>query len=109
MAWLVSDAKVLASLEIAETRREKLRGLLGRSTFEGAILLTPVRSVHTMGMRFPIDVAFCDADLVVLGIRRVKPHRLPRPPRHTRAIVEAEAGSFERWKLKVGDQLEVRR
>lgn len=108
MAWLVSEARVLASLEIADSRADRRRGLVGRSTFEGAMLIQPTRSVHTLGMRFPIDVAFCDEDLVVLRTKCVRPHRLPMPPRRTRAIVEAEAGSFERWKLATGDRLEIR-
>ena len=109
MAWLVCEARVLASLEIADTRGSRLKGLLGRAEVDGALLLAPARSIHTLGMRFPIDVAFCDQDLTVLATRRVRPHRIPRPPRGTRAIVEAESGSFERWKLVPGDQLEIRR
>jgi uncharacterized membrane protein (UPF0127 family) len=109
MAWLVCEARVLASLEIAESRGSRLKGLLGRSGIDGAILLAPARSIHTLGMRFPIDVAFCDADLTVLAIRRVRPHRIPLSPRGTRAVVEAENGSFERWELRPGDQLEIRR
>lgn len=108
MSWLVSDGRVLASLEVTDDRRAKFRGLLGRSTFEGALLIAPTRSIHTFGMRFPIDVAFCTADLLVLATKRVEPHRLPRPPRGTRAVVEAEAGSFERWGLRAGQQLEVK-
>lgn len=68
------------------------------------------RSVHSFGMRFPIDVAFCDADLVVLRTFRLEPHSLP-PPRlalRTRQVIEAEAGSFAHWGLTVGDALEVK-
>ena len=43
-----------------------MRGLLGRDGIDGAMLLRPARSVHSVGMRFPIDVAFCDQDLVVV-------------------------------------------
>jgi uncharacterized membrane protein (UPF0127 family) len=66
------------------------------------------RSVHTVGMRFPIDVAFCDCDLVVLAVVRVSPMRLAMPRRRGRAVVEAQAGAFERWGLRVGDHLELR-
>ena len=66
MAWLVRDGDVLAAAEIAATARARRRGLLGRDGVEGALVLRPCRHVHTVGMRFPIDVAFCDADGVVL-------------------------------------------
>ncbi|MFP4511688.1 MAG: DUF192 domain-containing protein [Acidimicrobiales bacterium] len=109
MAWLVRDDEVLASLEIADRRRDRSRGLLGREGIEGALYLTPCRSVHTFGMRFPIDVAFVDADLVVCRIVQMRPGRITRPCWRARGAIEAEAGSFASWDLAVGDALEVRR
>ncbi len=108
MAWLLRDGDVLASLELAETRAGRRRGLLGRDGLEGALLLRPARSVHTFGMRFPIDVAWCDRDLVVLRVARVPRHRISRPILRAHAVLEAEAGSFARWQLTPGDQLELR-
>jgi len=108
MAWLVRDGRVLATLEVAESRRDRVRGLLGRDGIEGAILLRPARSVHTVGMRFPIDVAFLDGDLVVLKVCRLAPNRVALPVWRARGALEAEAGSFASWDLRVGDQLEVR-
>lgn len=108
MAWLLRAGEVLASLEVADGRRARSRGLLGRDGLEGALLLERTRSVHTVGMRFPIDVAVCDADLVVLRTRRLPPGRVTVPVRHGRRVIEAEAGAFARWGLVEGDQLEVR-
>ncbi|HEV8296807.1 MAG TPA: DUF192 domain-containing protein [Acidimicrobiales bacterium] len=107
MAWLVSDGRVLASLEIATTRRARRRGLIGRDGIEGAILLQPARSIHTLRMRFPIDVAYCDADLVVVRTATINPNRIGLPVWRARAVIEAEAGSFARWGLRPGDTLEV--
>jgi uncharacterized membrane protein (UPF0127 family) len=108
VAWLLRDGDVLASLEIAESRRDRRRGLLGRDGIEGAILLRPARSVHTVGMRFPLDVAFCDADLRVVRVVRMPRHRVSRLVWRSRAVIEAEAGAFDRWKLRPGDELEVK-
>lgn len=108
MAWLVHDGRVLATLEVPERRVERRRGLLGRPGIEGALLLRPVRSVHTVGMRFAIDAAQCDADLRVLRIVTMPPNRVLRPVRGVRAVVEAEAGAFARWSVVPGDCLEVR-
>lgn len=106
MGWLLRDGEVLASLEVVETRRTRRRGLLGRDGIEGALLLVPARSVHTIGMRFPIDVAWLDADLRVLRTARLARHRMSRPVVRARSVMEAEAGSFARWGLIVGDVLE---
>jgi len=108
VAWLLRDGEVLASLEVAGTRRARSRGLLGRDGVDGALLLRPCRSVHTVGMRFPIDVAFCDDDLRVLRVVTMRRHRLSRLVWRSRAVIETEAGAFARWGLRPGDQLEVK-
>jgi uncharacterized membrane protein (UPF0127 family) len=107
MAWLLRDGEVLASLEIADGLVAKTRGLLGRDGVDGAMLLK-VRSVHTIGMKFPIDVAFCDRDLVVLDTKTLAPHRLGLPRRHGSQVIEARAGAFDQWKLRPGDRLEIK-
>ena len=97
---------MLASLEVAHGRRARRRGLLGRDGIEGALLLAPARSVHSIGMRFPIDVAWLDRDLTVLRTSRLPRNRMTRPVLRARSVLEAEAGTFARWRLQVGDQLE---
>jgi uncharacterized membrane protein (UPF0127 family) len=107
VAWIVRDGDVLASAEVACTGRARRRGLLGRDGIDGALVLRPCRSVHTLFMRFPIDVAFCDREGTVLRTCSLRPWRLsPVVPRAGFAI-EAEAGAFERWHLEPGDRVEV--
>ncbi|MGP8060355.1 MAG: DUF192 domain-containing protein [Acidimicrobiales bacterium] len=106
--WLLRDGEVLASAEMAVTFSERSRGLSWRTGYEGAMVLTHARSVHTFTMRFALDVALCDADLGVLHTLRLGPRRLALPRRRVRTVIEAEAGSFERWGLAPGDHLEFR-
>lgn len=108
-AWLLRDGDVLAVAEVASSYTSRTRGLLGRSGYEGALLLTHTRSVHTFGMRFPIDVAFLDRELKVLEMLHLPPWRMAMPRRGGRSVLEAEAGAFERWGLRTGDRLELRR
>ena len=108
MPWLVLDNKVLATLEVAESMGTRARGLLGRDGIEGAILLKPARSVHTIRMRFAIDVAYLDGDQRVVRIVTMAPNRIGLPVWRARSVVEAEAGSFERWGLRSGDRVEIR-
>ena len=107
MPWLVRDGRVLASLEVADSRRARRQGLLGRDDLTGALLLPGVRSVHTVGMRFPIDVAYLDGEGRVLDLVRLRPWRVSRPRWRAEAALEAEAGSFDRWDLALGDVLDV--
>jgi uncharacterized membrane protein (UPF0127 family) len=102
------DGRVLAAAETADSLANRSKGLLGRDGFEGAMILPRTRMVHTLGMRFPIDVAFCDGEMVVVDLTTLRPWRMSAPRRKGRSVVEAEAGAFQRWGLCVGDRLEVR-
>lgn len=66
------------------------------------------RWVHTVGMRFAIDVAFVDDAGTVTKIVRMKPWRLGVPVRGATWVIEVATGSFERWGLAVGDVVELR-
>ena len=107
MAWLLRQGEVLASLEVARASAGRVRGVLKRGTQVGALLFVARRSAHTLGARAVLDVAFLDADLVVLSTCRMRPNRIGLPRRHAHAVLEAEAGAFERWNLRPGDRLEI--
>ena len=108
MAWLLRNGEVLASLDVASSVIAKSRGLLGKKSYEGAMLLRGTRSVHTIGMRFAIDVAFLGDDLRVVAVVTMRPHRIALPRRGGRSVLEAQAGAFERWALTPGDLLEIK-
>ena len=108
MAWLVREGNVLAVLDVADTHRSRLVGLLGRDGYEGALLLRPAKSVHTIGMRFAIDVAFVDKDMVVLRTVTMARWRVGMPVWKANGVIEARADTFGHWNLQVGDQLEVK-
>lgn len=100
-------APVRVPLEIAASYRARTRGLLGRGSLDGALLLSPANSVHTFRMRMPIDVAYLDRRLRVVAVRTMPPGRLGLPRLRARHVVEAEAGAMERWGLRVGARVEV--
>jgi uncharacterized membrane protein (UPF0127 family) len=108
MPWLVRGEDVLAAAEVAVTRRQRRRGLLGRSDLDGVLVVRPCRQVHTFGMRFPIDVAFCDRDGFVLHRTTLAPGRCSKPVWRAYFAIEAREGSFDRWNLCIGDVVEVR-
>ena len=108
MPWIIRDGEVLATLEVAQSHLARMRGLLGRDCIDGALLLKRTRSVHTLGMRFAIDVAYLDANLVVRSVSTMAPWRVGFPRPRARCVLEANAGAFERWRLQPGDQLELK-
>ncbi|CAM5361871.1 DUF192 domain-containing protein [Streptomyces purpurascens] len=100
-------SSVRVPLEIAASYRARTKGLLGRDSIEGAILLSPANSVHTFRMRMPIDVAYLDRHLRVIAVRTMRPGRLGMPRLRARHVVEAEAGVMSGWGVREGAGVEV--
>lgn len=107
-AWLVSDGRVLASADVANTRRARRQGLIGQRSVTAALVLDRCRWIHTIGVKCALDVAYLNADGVVIKMQRVAPMRIPPPVAKSRTVIEALAGSFERWGLQLGDVIELR-
>ncbi|MFJ4782844.1 DUF192 domain-containing protein [Streptomyces sp. NPDC088794] len=99
---------VSVPLEVATSYRARTKGLLGRDSVDGAILLSPANGVHTFRMRIPIDVAYLDRRLKVIAVHTMKPGRLGLPRLRSRHVLEAEAGAMAGWGLRVGGTVEVR-
>jgi uncharacterized protein len=106
--WLVSNGTVLASALLAESHADRGKGLLGRTGIEGALVLDRTRWVHTVGMRFAIDVAHLAPDGTVLRISHMPPNRIGVFVREAARVVEVEHGAFERWGLHEGNLVEWR-
>ncbi|MGN9792369.1 DUF192 domain-containing protein [Streptomyces sp. OZ13] len=104
---LTVDGRPVAEVEIAATYRARRRGLLGRDGIEGAMLLTPCGSVHSVGMRFTIDVAYLDRDLRVLIVRTMPPGRVGLPRPRARHVLEAAAGAAAKWGVRRGVTLTI--
>ena len=85
----------------------RLRGLLGRPQLQQdeGLLLSPCAQVHTLGMRYPLDIIFLDkVGAVIKCVEALKPNRLTASSKahHT---LELSPGSIERTGIKAGDRL----
>jgi uncharacterized membrane protein (UPF0127 family) len=80
---------------VPETFRERARGLSGMESLDAyqGMLLEHCRSVHTFGMRFPIDVVFLGRLFQVVDVCRLPPRRLALPRIRARHVLECAAGS----------------
>lgn len=99
------DGRVVCGVERPLTRAARRRGLLGRDGIDGALVLERTSSVHTFGMRFPLEVALLGPDHTVVAVRSMAPGHLLLPRWGVRAVVEAEADAFPAWGLSVGSRL----
>lgn len=67
---------MMGRIAFAADISKRIRGLLFRDEFLGELLLIPCRSVHTFGMRKPIDIAFVNNEgEVISSFLRVEPRR----------------------------------
>lgn len=112
MAALVNDRTglvVASRVELALTRKARRQGLLGRDRLEAneAMLISPCVSVHTVSMRFPIDVAFVDREgRAVRLVHELQPWRIAASFR-AHAVIELAAGRLQACGIEMGDRLYV--
>ncbi len=103
---------VLASAATrAGTSAARRRGLLGRDGLaEGeALWIVPCEAVHSIGMRFPIDLVFLDRRRVVRKVREgLFGWRLSGCLR-AHSVVELPAGAVRATGTQVGDSVEIDR
>jgi uncharacterized membrane protein (UPF0127 family) len=108
--WLMNqrtDEALADRIEVAVTRRDRRKGLLGRTGLEpsSALIIAPCFSIHTMFMRFDIDAVFVDDDgRAVKVVRDMSPWRIAVDAT-AHAVVEMPAGSLRDRQINIGDRL----
>ena len=96
-------------VETAFDSKSRKQGLLQRDGIdpESAIVLAPCAAIHTLFMRFPIDVIFVARDGTVAKVcSRVKPWRTAIAL-GAFAAIELAAGTAAASRTSIGDQLRV--
>jgi uncharacterized membrane protein (UPF0127 family) len=106
----VTRGQILANrLAVADTFLSSLIGLMGRGRMapgEG-LWICPCQSVHTLWMRFSIDVLFLDNDKSVIHlVERMKPFRISRHLSRAGSVVELPAATIQLTGTRLGDRLE---
>lgn len=106
---LTTGQTVANRLSIAATFVKRLVGLLNRSRLDAGegLLITPCKGVHTMFMRFPIDVVFLDKDRTVIALAdHLPPWRQSAYRRGASAVLELPAGGAAAAGIANGHRLD---
>lgn len=85
---------------------KRFKGLMLKKDFDSAMLFSNLRdsSVHTLFMRFEIDVYFIDESLQIFDKVTLKPWRFYKPKKQAKYILETK----KNWlNLKIGDQIKL--
>jgi uncharacterized membrane protein (UPF0127 family) len=95
--------------DAANTSWKRRRGLLGRPLLETGegLWIVPCEAIHTIGMKFAIDVMYLSRQKTVLKLSRaVKPWRISACLR-AHSVVELPPGTIESTSTTRGDQIEI--
>ena len=106
IALRTTEGRFIAhEVRIACSLRARLWGLARERSLptRAGLLLSAAYAVHTLGMRFAIDVVFLSRQMRVVGfVSRVQPWRVLLAPRGTGRVLELAAGQIAATGLKTG-------
>lgn len=96
----------VADVDVADTMWKRMRGLLGKASYDHVMYFPHTNNVHTFLMRFSIDVLQCNIHGVVVAKETMPPNQMSQKVTDSVAVFEATAGTFAA--INLGDTLEVR-
>jgi hypothetical protein len=105
---LTREVVLAHSVDVADRGATRRKGLLGRSGLPAGegLWIVPCESVHTFGMKFPIDLVYLDRNKEVKKVRSgVPPWRLSACL-SAHSVVELAVGSIYKTQTGPGDKLE---
>ncbi len=110
---LTRQTFVATELRIANTHLQRLMGLMGTPSTAlhtgCALWIQPCHGVHTMFMRYPIDVVYLDGDYRVVKVEEnVRPWRVTPVVVESATVLELPAHTIFNTGTKVGDVLEIK-
>lgn len=95
---------------VADTPLTRLRGLLGKMRLRSdeALWIVPSRGIHTIGLLFPIDLIYLDAQLRVIHVmEHLGPLRIAPVRWQCASVLELPVRSIYDSGTQVGDQLMI--
>ena len=107
---LTRSTTLANSVEMADTPRKRMRGLLGRESMKegNSLVITQCQSIHMFFMKFAIDVVFIDGNKKVVGLsKKIKPFMLSPIFWKSACAIELPAGTIESTGTQVGDSIKI--
>lgn len=97
--FIAHEVRIVYSLAARLLALSRERSLPTRA----GLLLCPAHGIHTLGMRFAVDVVFLSRQMRVLGLAPgLQPWRVLLAPRGTGRVLELAAGQIAATGLKPG-------
>lgn len=99
---------LITQARLADTFWLRLRGLLGKTSLKNGegLILAGEKSIHTLFMKFPIDVVYVDKNYKVIRTDiNMVPYRLGPFVAQSAYVLEMKVGTIADTATEVGDQL----
>lgn len=105
--------QVIATLKFANTYFSRLNGVMFKKKLDYILVLKPVKSnyrilssIHTLFMKFTIDIVFLDKNKRIFEIAQISPWKFYTPKKSANYILEMKKGSIKKYQIAVGDKLD---
>jgi uncharacterized membrane protein (UPF0127 family) len=102
-----------SELRVAQTHWSRLRGLLGTSENDfrngRGLWIRPCRGVHTLAMRFPIDVIYLDREFTVVHLEpNLQPWRFSPVRLQAASVLELPRNTVAQTETAMGDRILIK-
>jgi len=107
---LTKETWLATKVRKADNFLTRLVGLLKRKNLgpEEALWLMPSKGIHTIGMKFPIDVVFLNKGSRVVGpVSGLVPNRISAVHLSGYSVLELPNGTIRKSRSEIGDQFEI--
>jgi uncharacterized membrane protein (UPF0127 family) len=106
------NAYLATQLFVAGSHWSRFRGLMWKDAAGfpagDGLWIVPSRGVHTLAMKFPIDVLYLDTNRFVVHVEQnLKPWRVARVSMRTASVLELPGNTLASSGTTVGDAIEI--
>ncbi|HEY7615869.1 MAG TPA: DUF192 domain-containing protein [Terriglobales bacterium] len=106
------QAYLATDLAVADTHWLRLKGLMGTDAENfpagRGLWIVPCHGVHTLGMRFPIDVLYLNGEKVVVHLEEnLRPWRVASVRFDAATVLELPPTTVQQTRTALGDQIDI--
>ena len=106
---LTRHTVLATAMEIADNGRKRNKGLLGREqlAYGEGLWIVPCQAVHTIGMKFPIDLIYLNRKKRIKKLSHAVPPWRLSICLSAQSVLELPAGTIRDTQTQTGDTLEL--
>jgi len=104
--------EIARNIETCRTQISQVIGLMFRSSIPSDYAMIFVMKkpssvgIHTLFMRFPIDVIFLNGEKKIIGLSHLKPWTGHSSMKNVKYVIETNPYAIEKYKLSIGGKME---